>query len=132
MLRVTARGKLSTTGTPTMIFSLRLGGVAGVLLCKSAAITTSSGAANVGWSLEITLIVRTNGASGTILAMGTADVSGATVITNQMGVAGAAAPAASAAVDLTADQALSLTGTWSAQSASNTLQTLFYLVEALN
>ena len=73
ILRGKLFGKLSTTGTPTVTFRVRLGGVSGF-----------------------------------------------------------DAPAASAAVDLTVDKALSVTVQWSAASASNTIQVMHYTVESLS
>ena len=72
-----------------------------------------------------------NGSSGTVFGIGEATLfvavaptvgsaTGAPAIA-AMGVGGITAPAASAAIDLTANQALSITATWSAASASNTL-----------
>src|SRR6185369_2135326 len=73
-LRIRAIGQYSNTGTPTMIFGLRWGGVAGTLLCKTAACTTPSGVTAAMWDLDIILTTRSNGATGTIMANGVARV----------------------------------------------------------
>lgn len=140
-LRLTAYGKHSTTGTPTMIFSLRWGGAAGVLVCKTGTITTISGASAAMWDIAILITVRSDGATGTIMANGFARVHGATAPTpgsatgapaiGPMTNGGQTTPAA-ATVDLTADKVLSLTMTWSAASASNTATLLNYLLESIN
>lgn len=140
-LRIRAFGQYSTTATPTMIFGLRWGGVAGTLLCKTAACTTPSGVTAACWDLDIFATVRSNGASGTIMANGLARVFAAVAgtvasatgegLVTPMTNGGVVTPAV-ATVDLTADTALSLTLTWSAASASNTATGLNYLVEALN
>lgn len=121
-LRVRAFGRLSTTGTPTIVFALRWGGVGGTLLATTEAITNGSGVANVNWAIEALIQTRTNGATGTLFVMGVAQVHTAagTVVTNVFGVSGYDAPA-TATVNLAAEAALSLTATWSAASASNTL-----------
>lgn len=133
VLRMRAFGKLSTTGTPTMTFALRWGGAAGTLLATTEALTMGSGVTTVNWSIEIYLHVRTNGATGTLLAFGDCDVHTAagTVLHNVFGVSGFDAPAA-VTVDLTADMNLALTAKWSAASASNTLTGMHLSVEAIN
>lgn len=140
-LRIRAFGQYSTTGTPTMIFGLRWGGVAGTLLCKTAACTTPSGVTAACWDLDITLTTRSNGSAGTVMANGTARVFAAVAgtvasatgegLVTPMTNGGVVTPAV-ATVDLTADTALSLTITWSAASASNTTTGLNYVLEALN
>lgn len=132
-LRLRAFGKLSTTGTPTMIWAFRWGGVAGTVLATSEAITQGSGVTNVNWGLEALVQTRANGSSGSLLVMGELGVhtSSTAVASNVFGVSGFDAPAA-VTVDLTADTALSLTADWSAQSASNTLTGMMYYVESLN
>lgn len=133
VLMLKAYGKLSTTGTPTMTWALRWGGVAGTLLATSEAITQGSGVTNVNWSLEAWITTRANGASGSLFVMGDLAVhtSSTAVSHNVWGVSGFDAPAA-VTVDLTADTALSLTADWSAASASNTLTGHNYYLLALN
>jgi len=140
-LRLRAFGQYSNTGTPTIIFSLRWGGAAGTVLCKTAACTTPSGVTAACWDLDIVMTTRSNGSAGTIMANGTARVFAAVAgtvasatgegLVTPMTNGGVVTPAA-ATVDLTADTALSLTATWSAASASNTLTGLNYTIEALN
>jgi hypothetical protein len=140
-LLIRAKGKYSDTGTPTLIFSLRLGGAAGTLICKTPAITLPSGVSNVPWEVEVELIVRTNGATGTVIGYGTvrvysgsaptvASATGAAAVA-PMTLGGATGPG-TATVDLTTDQVLALTATWSAASASNTLTGQMLGVEAPN
>lgn len=134
VLHIKAFGKISTTGTPTFIWDIRLGGVNGTLLATTDAITMGSAVANVNWELEAYLQTRVNGSSGSVLVMGTLRVhtgSGTTVVQQVFGVSGHDAPAA-VTVDLTQDQNLSVTGTWSAASASNTATGLLELVEVPN
>ena len=133
LVLVRAFGKLSTTGTPTITFTARWGGVAGTVLALSEAITCGSGVANVNWDVELYLQCRSNGSTGTILAFGVVRVHTAagTVVVNVFGVSGFDAPAA-VTVDLTADTAFSLTADWSAASASNTLTGMLYTGVSLN
>lgn len=133
VLRITAAGKLSTTSTPTMTWALRWNGVAGTILATSEAITMGSGVSNVNWRLQGELQTRTNGATGTLLFIGSLLVhtSSTAVSANVFSVSGYDAPAA-VTVDLTADTPLSLTGDWSANSSSNTITGMNYYIESLN
>lgn len=133
LLRMRAFGKLSTTGTPTITFAIRWGGAAGILLATTEALTMGSGVANVNWSIEAFIQVRSNGATGTLLVLGDCQVHTAagTVLNNTFGVSGFDAPAV-VTVDLTADTNLALTADWSAASSSNTLTGLIFSVESLN
>lgn len=132
-IRIRAFGELSTTGTPTIQFFVRWGGVAGTLLAKTEAITTASGASKTCWDLECYITCRTNGSSGVLFAMGRAmvDLTTSTSTAMAFGSAGSATPV-SATVDLTADTALAFSVQWSAPSASNTLTCHNYYIESLN
>lgn len=133
VLRFRAFGKLSTTGTPTIQFGLRAGGVGGTLLWQTEAITNGSGVTNINWGLEVLVVVRSNGASGTVLAMGEVMVNTSTSanVSQVASVSGSDAPA-TASFDLTADSAFALTAKWGTASASNTLTGVYYTIEALN
>ena len=141
---VTASGRWSNvvTAVPTLIFRLRWGGVAGVLLAQSPAIVTPATATtNAIWELELRIQTRVNGATGSLFVMGRVvmfEDAAATfgTVTNYglaqpMASAGAATPAA-VTVDLTADTALSLTAQWSAANAANTLQAHLWDLESSN
>jgi len=133
VIRLRAFGKLSTTGTPTITFAIRWGGVAGTLLATTEAMTCATGSANVNWSLEALIQTRSNGSSGSLLVMGevSLNLTASTELSHVFGVSGFDAPAA-VTVDLTADTALALTADWSASSASNTITGMLYTIEALN
>lgn len=140
-LRIRLLGSYGTTGTPTMTFTLRWGGVSGTVIAKSGAITTGSGVGGGAsmtalWSMEIYLQTRSNGTSGTLMTngkfhlftTGTASGSDYPLVS---GSTGGTTPAV-ATVDLTADTALAITGTWSAANAANSIQVHNYTIEALN
>lgn len=142
MLKLRVKGKWSTTtGTVTVIFRVRLGGVGGTLLCATGTITQVVSITNGYWDLEVDIIVRSNGSSGTIMANGVARVFAATAPTvgsatgapaiAPMTAGGQTAPAV-ATVNLTSDQALSVTCQMGASSASNIIQGLQYSLESLN
>lgn len=142
-IHVIARGKYSSTATPTLIFAVRLGGVAGTVLCQSGPITVASGITNAIWEVDVEIQVRVAGSSGSLMAMGKAIVgsghatpavgsaTGAPGFSNMGSAANQITPAA-VTVDLTVDQALSVTAKWSANSASNTLTGLMLKVENPN
>ena len=131
LLNVRASGQHSTTGTPTLIFRLRWGGVGGTLLALSPTFTTGSGVAARLWELDLLVQTRSNGATGTLVAIGNVFVSGATANDDCMCAGGNATPAATT-VDLTAATALSLTAQWGTSSPSNTLTGWNYFIEAMN
>jgi hypothetical protein len=144
LLRVTAYGRYGNvvTSVPTLTFRLRWGGVAGTIIAQSAAIVTSAVAMTAAlWKIEVLIQVRTNGATGTVFAMGDLQMTTNTAptfgtVTNygvpsMVASAGLATPAA-VTVDLTADTALSLTAQWSAANAANTLTGHLYVLESMN
>ena len=137
-----------TTATPTLTFAVRWGGVAGTVLAKSAALTTTSavggGASMTAMgSFEIVIQTRSNGSSGTLMTNGVVDTFTSTAptagtVTNYglplvlaSGSTGGTTPVA-VTVDLTADTALSLTATWSAAAAADSIQGIDYHIETLN
>lgn len=143
-LRITASGRYSNvvTAVPTLTFAVRWGGVAGTVLAQSPAIVTSASAVtNAPWSLTVTLQTRSNGATGTIFAMGDVLMTPGIAptfgtVTNYGVVAsinstGLLTPAV-VTVDLTADTALSLTGKFSASNAANGFTGHLYNLESMN
>lgn len=139
-LRLTAMGQYSTTATPTIILSIRLGGVAGTLICKTALCTLPTITAGL-WRVEVILGVRSNGATGTVMGNGVAylfaGVAGTVASATGEGLVtpltnGGVLTPAVATVDFTANQDLVVTATWGAASASNTATGLNLIVEATN
>lgn len=147
-LKLTALGAYGTTGTPTLIFSLRWGGVSGTVLAKQAANVTTSGVGGGAsmtalWQLELIIQTRSNGSSGTLMSNGTSTLFTSTLLTAgtvtnygqtapiASGSTGGTTPVAVTA-DLTADTALSLTATWGTANSANSIQGLNYTIESLN
>lgn len=141
-LRLTAHGRLGTTGTPTIRFRLRWGGVAGTVIWDSGTITCGSGVTAALWSIPtLDIFTRSDGATGTLFAIGTCIIGAALAPTvgsatgaAAVGVFGSAGDDTPAAItcDLTADTALSLTAQWSASSASNALVGHHYFIQSMN
>lgn len=141
-LRLRVQGSWTTgTGPPTVIFGARWGGVGGTMLCKTAACTLVASKTGAMWDLDILLQTRSNGSSGTIMAIGAArvfaDVAGTVAsatgegLLTPMGIAGVLVPAV-ATVDLTADTSLAVTATWSGSSTAHIITGLNYTIESLN
>lgn len=148
VVRLRIFGSYGTTATPTLIFSVRWGGVAGTVIAKSSTVTTTS-AVGGGASMtalfegEILIQTRSNGSAGTLMTNGlftlfTSTAGAAGTVTNYgmpvplvSGATGGTTPVAVTA-DLTADTALAITATWSAANAANSIQSLNYTIEALN
>ena len=147
-LRLRAFGAYGTTGTPTLIFAIRWGGVSGTVLAKSTTVTTTSavgGGASMTapWSFEALIQCRANGSSGSLMTNGevvlyTSTAATAGTVTNYgmsvplaSGSTGGTTPVAVTA-DLTADTALSFTALWGTNNAANNIQGLNYTIEALN
>jgi len=140
-LEIILQGQFTTpVGPPTARVRIRLGALAGVLVADSGTITTVASVTGAIYEIRCIIQTRTNGATGTVFAMGTTTLYGAVAPTvgsatgapgiASMGVAGILVPAASAAIDLTADQALAVTWLWSAASCSATNHN--YIIKSLN
>lgn len=127
-LRVRAWGEFSTTATPTLLIGVYYGGVAGTLLCSTAAQTSISGASHALWELDAFLVCRSVGATGTVWAQG--GVTGITVATarNQMSQGGATTPA-TATVNTTTANIITIGAQWGTSSASNTITCHLFCVE---
>lgn len=142
-LHLVVIGQHSTlgSGTVTLLFTVRWGGVSGTVICKSAAITQLISLTAALWMFEVWITTRSNGSSGTVMGNGWAMVAGATAPTIGSATgAPAVAPMtnggqvtpATASLDLTADTALSVTVTHGAANASNTVTGLNYTIESWN
>lgn len=141
ILRLRLFGGYGTTGTPTLTFTLRWGGVSGTVMAKSGAITTGSGVGGGAsmtalWAIEIIIQVRSNGSSGTLMSNGeislyTTGTAAGSNFPLASGSTGGTTPAV-ATVDLTADTALSITGLWGTANAANSIQGHNYTLESLN
>lgn len=141
-LRLRAFGTWATTAaTPTLVFKVRWGGVAGTLITQTAAITTVTSTTSAMWDLEVILSTRAVGTTGSILGWGVfrayagvagtiASATGEALVT-PFGSAGILAPAA-VTIDTTADTALALTVTWGTANAANTITGLDYSIESMN
>src|SRR5215218_9481077 len=69
-VRFYASGVFSNTATPTLLLGVYYGGIAGVALATSGPVTTTTGATNWQWRLELDTVIRTTGTSGTAWSQG--------------------------------------------------------------
>ncbi|NUP47561.1 MAG: hypothetical protein HOW97_09660 [Catenulispora sp.] len=115
--RATMYGTASSTGTPTITFKVRLGGVSGQILASFPAVTTASGVASGGWLVETRLLCIVNGAAATWSASSALNQQIASLTA---GTSSVALTNGTVTVDSTINEALVVTATWSAASASNT------------
>jgi hypothetical protein len=122
VLRLSATGVVSNTSTPTLNIKVTLGGTT---ICSTGAFTTASGMSNHGWRLEVELVCRVTGGSGTgeVIGGGTFEYGDG----NQHDVGGG-----NPTVDTTAANELMITATWGTADASNTITCETAVIEHLN
>ena len=119
-LRITASGKYSDTGTPTLQLKLKAGSTT---LLDLGAVTLGSGVSNKQWSVEILLVCRSSGAGGTVQA---------SLVQARLDDDLLQAIANVASVDTTLAQTLQLSAQWGTSHASNTITQELLLIESLN
>lgn len=129
-------GQISTTGTPTIIFTPTFGQSAtpgsNATLGASITLTLGSGLSNVPWYCVFTLGVRSLGvaASGsTVIGHGTVSIGGPAATAAQVVTIGATTVSTA---DHTTAQGLVLDVTWGTASASNTITAQWTFLQSLN
>jgi hypothetical protein len=138
-LRVTARGIVASTATPSYTFTLRLGSAASTsaaIILGSAALPTSSGLTTTMWEFRGEFVMKTIGAVG---ANSTGVGTGLLLCTGFTGTppcfplwGGAATPGTVSTVDTSITNYLNFNITCTASSPSNTITLQSLLVEGLN
>lgn len=119
VIRMTAFGTFSNTATPTLLLGFYYGGVAGVALAATSAITTTTGATAWPFRLEYEGRIRTTGTGGTILGQGWLDIATSLTAVTHRPIPETAL--ATVAVDTTVAKSLTVGAQWGTSSASNTL-----------
>jgi hypothetical protein len=112
-VRLSLKGVLSTTGTPTLLLNVKLGST---VIIASATVTLPSSITNRAFVLEIDITCRVAGASGTFIGEGSLILDNSTT-PYIIGFAGIG----TVTVDTTAAQALDLTATFGTASSSNVI-----------
>lgn len=127
-IKIRGRGKFSNTGTPTLKLGLYLGGVAGVDLASTGAITTITAAVNWPFEIEAEIICRGVGTVGAFATTGKVWMPG-TLTQAQLPYWLDDVAFATVAGDTTVDKTITLGAQWGAASASNTLTVVQWSVE---
>jgi hypothetical protein len=123
VIRGAFHGSIATTGTPTLRLRLKLDAVT---MLDTTAVSLSAISGTVDVSGTFTLICRTTGASGTVMA----DVAFAYYSSGGGGGVNALSTTpASTVVDTTQSDVLNLTVEWGTASASNTMSIQTMIVE---
>lgn len=128
-LMLRAFGTFSNTGTPTLKLGFYYGGVAGAALAATTAITTTTGATNWPFTMRLDCVVRSIGATGTVMCQGTLDL--ATSLTAYVTRPIPETALATVTIDTTTAKAITLGAQWGTSSASNTLTCHQILVESI-
>ena len=127
--RFTGWAIASNTGTPTLNLGVYYGGVAGVALCTSGAITTTTSMSGWSWRVEVHAEVITIGSTGTIRSYGWVYIpTSATAVTVQQ----MTGTAQDVTVNTGTNSALTFGATWGTSSASNTLTVKGWQIEQMN
>lgn len=119
-IEIRAMGQFSTTGTPTLLLGLYYGGVAGVALATSGAVTTGSAAAAWPWLLEWRGVVRAIGATGSLNGQGRLYLGTSLTALSTLAIP-TTAGARTVTIDTTAAKSITVGGQWGTASASNTV-----------
>lgn len=118
---ITAWGEVSCTGTPTIIFGLYWGLVAGTALVVSTATALASGLAASEFFINWKARVVTNGSAGSLRGGGFLLLPTAVSTFATPTPFPPTTPAAISSLDMTVNTKIGLGVTWSASSASNTV-----------
>jgi len=134
-LRLTAYGTYATSGTtPTLKLGFYCGGVAGVALAESLAITTTNTVTvNWPWHMEAIATVRTIGAgtAATFMTQGYLDIATSVSAWTHVPIP-ATALAVSSGFNSTAAQAITTGATWGTAASTNILFCQHFVCEAMN
>lgn len=119
-LELNASGFFSNTGAPTLLLGFYYGGVAGVALAASSAVTTTSGVTGVPWQLYYRGRVRATGTSGSILGQGLLQLGTSLTAVTTRPIPETLA-ARTVTIDTTIVKTITVGAQWGTNSASNTL-----------
>ncbi len=126
--RIKARGFQSTTGTPTIRFRVRIGGLSGTIVADSGAQTILKNLVNGGFSVEAEITCRSVGSSGTVIGQGSCSVSADAASSAIFALVATSV----STIDTTASQALFLTVEWGTAASGNTITNTNCFIEVIN
>ena len=124
LVRIRARGFHSTTGTPTLLFELEIGGIVALTL----PFTCGSGVSDKGWSFEADAVVTAIGASGNLEVNG----EGSLATSTTTALHGHGLNVGGITKDTTATISIIPYVTWGSASPSNTVTLHTLTVEILD
>lgn len=119
-LELNAAGFFSNTGTPTLVLGFYYGGVAGVAIAASSAVTTASGVTGVPWMMYYRGRIRATGTSGQIVGQGILQLGTSLTALTTRPIPETLA-ARTVTIDTTIVKTITVGATWGTNSASNTL-----------
>jgi hypothetical protein len=119
-LSLRAWGVFSTTATPTLLLGFYYGGVAGVALGTTGAITTATTLTNVPWRIQMDVDVWTDGTTGTAKTQGWCGFGTSVSAWSFLPIPNTA-NTGTVTIDTTAAKVLSVGAQWGTSSASNTI-----------
>jgi hypothetical protein len=128
-LRVKGYGIFSNTGTPTLLFGIYYGGVAGTALAATGATTTTTGATSWPFDVELDILVKSVGTSGTVWCNGKVNLG--TSLTAMTPIWLPSTQSQPVTINTTTANALTLGAQWGTNSASNTLTVEDFYAETL-
>jgi hypothetical protein len=139
VIKIEAEGEYSSTGTPTLIFGLYLGSHDGSIatvptlttdIALSSALATSTAAA-YPWRMEWRGKVTKIGSTGSMIGNGNVE-QGTALTTETTFPMPITAALRTVAINTTVEQAIGVSATWSASSASNSITTYNITVSIMN
>ena len=125
-----ACGQFSTTATPTLLMGFYYGGVAGVALGATTAMTCGTATA-WPWQLYYKGRVRLPGSTGSIVGQGWCHL-GTSLTVASLNMLPATAAARTVTIDTTTAKTITCGATWGTLSASNTLTCDEFFMNVLN
>lgn len=128
-LRVKGYGIFSNTGTPTLLLGIYYGGIAGTALAATGATTTTTGATSWPFDIELDILVKTVGATGTVWCNGKVNLG--TSLSAMTPIWLPSTQTQPITIDTTSAKALTIGAQWGASSASNTLTVEDFYAETI-
>lgn len=119
-LELNAYGNFSNTATPTLLLGFYYGGVAGVAIAASSAITTTTAAVSWPWTLYYRGRIRAIGATGQIVGQGILQLGTSLTAFTTRPIPETLA-ARTVTIDTTIVKQITVGAQWGTSSASNTL-----------
>jgi hypothetical protein len=135
VIRLNLWGRISNAASATLTLDVRLGSV--VAFNGGAMTLNATTKSNVSWRAIVMLTCRALGTGTSANLLGQGDFCSEAALGSAAGVANdlmipASAPAAGTGWDSTVAQTLDVFGTWGGASASNSITTHQYTLEAMN